>query len=277
MRRVLPMLFLIAACPAPPTSRPAPPPTSRPVSPPASRPASAPTSRPASLLQRRDPPPPGIAPTREGFLLGGFAWSSCPLAGYGCVNSVCTRPTSLEILTVLRTVSVLEPIEICAVGFGPPVAFEIRSPAGQTRRTRVTTGEEIEAIMVLPPGPPGTYTVTVTQGSKRLTKTLQVSAADKPRVRLHPHRAAPGTRVHLALVGFGPNKRVGVRLYGPVPLESAEKDELPKGGYITTLELSTSAEGQAEREVETDRSDPPGYYFFLAGPAEAQLELRPDE
>ena len=254
------LALLLVGCAAPPPPEAAPPPRSQK--------AAAPTS----LLQRRAAPPPGVSPTRRGLFHGIFGWGGCPAAGYDCVNGVCTTPASLKILTPLKTISVLEPIKVCVLGLGPPLTVEVRSPAGQTRTVSVTKREDsVRPTLVLTPGPPGDYTVTVTRGERRLSGQVQVEAVDRARIRLHPQQARPGSPVHLALVGFAPDRRVDVQLYGPVSLGSG--DEPPPAPYITTLALRTSGEGQAERELRTDPADRLGHYFFVAGAVEGQLEL----
>jgi len=262
-RRAALALLLVGCAAPPPKAAPSPRSQKAPRSPDA--------AAPRSLLQRRDAPPPGVSPTRQGLFYGIFGWGACPVAGYDCVNGVCTTPASLKILTPLSTVSVLEPIKVCVLGLGPPLIVEVRSPAGQTRKVTLARGESGEPTLVLPPGPPGAYTVTVTGGERWLSGQVQVKAADRPRIRLHPQQATPGSRVHLALVGFAPNRRVEVRLYGPASQGSG--DEPPPAPYITTLTLHTTAEGQAERALRTDPSDGLGHYFLVAGSVEGQLEL----
>lgn len=258
MRAPVALTLLLVGCAAPP--------------PKAAAPLQRQTPPSRSLLQRRDPPPPGVPSVRTGLFHGIFGWGGCPVAGHDCVNSVCTTPASLKVITPLKTLSVLEPIRVCVLGLGAPLTIEVRSPAGRTRRVTVTRSEgSTEPTLVLPPGPPGRYVVTVTRGEKQLAEAIQVSAERRRAIRLHPQQAGPGSPVHLALVGFAPNRRVEVRLYGPAFLGSG--DEPPPAPYITRLTLHTTAEGQAERELRTDPSDRLGHYFFVAGSVEGQLEL----
>lgn len=204
-------------------------------------------------------------------LFGTGFWIPCPAVGLSCRNGVCDTPTRMRLSARGKRATVLTPIQVCLEGMGPaPATLTISPPRGASRHLHLRPEEgKLQQLVLLPPGPPGVYSVNVEQGALRLSDTIEVQDAQAPRLRLHPDAVSPGGTVQLTLAGLAPRQEVAVEVYGPVPPSSDELD----ASYVTALRLTTSAFGQVETPIQTHPTDHPGHYLFAAGKLEAQLTV----
>ena len=178
-------LFLfLAACPAgqKPSARTSEPAPSRKSEEPAEE---------TSMFGRRDTPPAGVQ-KRQHFLIGIAPHS------YLCTVAMRSSRGPVPMIYVYpKELKQLDQLTICLGGLpgGVDVQVEISSPSGRVRRRVFKTTDGGTArwdLQILPPGPPGAYTVSVAQGKLRLGETVKVKKATKPRMVVVPRKARSG-------------------------------------------------------------------------------------
>ena len=217
------------------------------------------------MFGRRDTPPAGVQ-KRQHFLIGIAPHS------YLCTVAMRSSRGPVPMIYVYpKELKQLDQLTICLGGLpgGVDVQVEISSPSGRVRRRVFKTTDGGTArwdLQILPPGPPGAYTVSVAQGKLRLGETVKVKKATKPRMVVVPRKARSGGVFVVALAGFPPHRPVALRLYRRLSKPGKNDDKGPLYEYAGTVKVRTDKNGIATYRLKSSPGDRTGVYLVTTHP-----------
>jgi hypothetical protein len=206
------------------------------------------------------PPPPlqrGSEDHEEEGIEAGLGWVfiSPPCLGLSNFPTISIKKTDVEIL---------DQVSGCLYGFkiGEEIQIQIENPDG-TISTDVQEFHKYHkwSWMIMPSDPVGEYTVTVIQGERVASATINVTYATKPKIFLLNKIAPPGTTFQFALAGFLSDQPL--YLYH----EDNCKEHEHKGCWYLITQIPppiVDSFGEALYEFKTLTNDPPGTYLLYS-------------
>jgi hypothetical protein len=158
--------------------------------------------------------------------------------------------------------------EFCFFRFeaGIPIKVSVTSPTGAVKRfDGCASCETNPPWFALPGDPLGTYQVTAVQGSLKATGRFTLRPAEDrtlilPDAWLNWEGVPRGTTILIGVAGFQPYETVKLLFYYAPNLDSNE------GRYRTSTTVTMDAMGQFLYRLETEPSDPKGYYAVRTVP-----------
>ncbi|HEX2370652.1 MAG TPA: hypothetical protein VHM94_15605, partial [Acidimicrobiia bacterium] len=99
------------------------------------------------------------------------------------------------------------------------------------------------------------YVLTASQGPIRAEVVVEVVLPRDQLMRVKPESAPPGAAMLLGMAGFDPGAEVPLHLYGGSRYDME---------YLASLSVEIDDQGQARTQLQTEPSDPPGFYCIFA-------------
>ncbi len=133
-----------------------------------------------------------------------------------CVAKTLKTGRLIELDSLIYSIPAI--LQFCLDGFQPgTVAVQLIRPDGKMRPLdpqpiSFATNDRFD-VMVPLIDPPGTYTITVSQGTVAATGTVSLKEAQEPEITIFPLVAPSDTLFTVYLTGFVPNARVMLDVY----------------------------------------------------------------
>ena len=210
-------------------------------------------------LEGGDPPPSGV-----GAQLG---WATPGPSNCGVVE---TQPTLF--MPSPRVVSIPSEYIVCLWGFSPnkPIEISVTGPNGTVEQEQIPDAQAPWRGHVILGNPTGTYTVVarqvvppvgLTRGILRqATISFSVVRATRQSILVVPKEGIPGTTFQVHVAGFSPDERVPLHVYRLIGTTDRRWE------YVTTIPAAAvNRQGEAIRNIRTQRGDPPGRYIVAYG------------